>query len=90
MSFFPCLSADVAINFKMSVSQDQEFENLDKEQSNDNFLDLPDVSLFLLNREQRFTLNLVPLTLIQYKQDPGPAEPLRLIVMVLLGLLSLS
>ncbi|MEW8548276.1 MAG: hypothetical protein AB2693_32630, partial [Candidatus Thiodiazotropha sp.] len=56
-------------------------ETLEQEQNvPDDELDLPEVSLTLMNEEQRFAFNLVMLTLIQHKQNPCSAENLRLVV----------
>ena len=56
-------------------------ETLGQEQNiPDDQLDLPEVSLALMNKEQRFAYKLVMLTLIQHKENPCSAENLRLVI----------
>lgn len=46
----------------------------------DDVLDLPNVDLTLMNKEQRFAFNLVMLTLIQHRDNLSSVEPLRLVI----------
>ena len=55
------------------------------EQTTNYVLHLPEVDLSLLNNEQRFAFNLVMLTLIQSREKPSSAEPLRLVVRGMVG-----
>ena len=64
--------SDYGIKLVETLDQEQNFPN--------NELVLPEVSLALMNKEQRFAYNIVKLTLIQHKETPCSAEnPLLLI-----------
>ena len=64
--------SDYGINWVKTLDLEQNFP--------ENELDLPEVYLALINKEQRFAYNLVMLTLIKHKENPCSAENVRLVI----------